>query len=210
MLVNKFFPVKYDKSLATCVQSRLNSDFIQIIKDPVEHVEVIRDPKNKQEWHFVVRVPKTSLLTGYFFHGRIVFPLSYPFKPPMVVLISPPFYTCVLPYSFISSQMMEVVVSPYGSILNPPWNPIFTATDVIMNVKQIVLSGIITNSLIDKFGALDLSINHQLKKNKENLENPLFCKLFPNVVEEIIGGKLNGNISEVESSLSDFSETDEL
>ena len=54
MLVNKFFPVKYDKSLATCVQSRLNSDFIQIIKDPVEHVEVIRDPKNKQEWHFVV------------------------------------------------------------------------------------------------------------------------------------------------------------
>ena len=54
MLVNKIFPVKYDKSLATCVQSRLKSDFIQIIKDPVEHVEVIRDPKNQQEWHFVV------------------------------------------------------------------------------------------------------------------------------------------------------------
>ena len=83
--------------------------------------------------------------------------------------------------------MMEVVVTPYGTILNPPWNPVLTASDVIHNVKSIVLSNIITDVLIDSVGALDLTVNHRVMKNKENLENPLFCKFFPSVVDEIIG-----------------------
>lgn len=166
--------------------TRLKADYVELLKNPVINVKVAIDSKDLLEWHFVIQAPKSNLLTGYCFYGRILFPNNYPFEPPMVVLTSPPFDTCVLPYSF-NDRLMEVVVTPYGSILNPPWNPVLTASDVIHNVKSIVLSTIITDVLLDSIGPLDLTLNHRLVKNKENLENPLFCKFFPGVVDEIIG-----------------------
>jgi len=41
------------------------------------------------EWHFTIRGPKESEFEGGIYHGRILLPPDYPFKPPNFVLLTP-------------------------------------------------------------------------------------------------------------------------
>eukprot|EP01137_Pigoraptor_chileana_P026326 Opistho-2@97136 len=41
------------------------------------------------EWHFTLRGPPDSDFTGGLYHGRILLPPEYPFKPPSIMLLTP-------------------------------------------------------------------------------------------------------------------------
>lgn len=41
------------------------------------------------EWHFTMRGPPDSPYAGGLYHGRIMLPANYPFKPPDVMLLTP-------------------------------------------------------------------------------------------------------------------------
>lgn len=41
------------------------------------------------EWHFVVRGPPDSVFEGGIYHGRILLPAEYPFKPPSFMMLTP-------------------------------------------------------------------------------------------------------------------------
>ncbi|CAG8483859.1 8424_t:CDS:10 [Ambispora leptoticha] len=41
------------------------------------------------EWHFVIRGPDNTEFEGGRYHGRIIFPSEYPFKPPNLMLLTP-------------------------------------------------------------------------------------------------------------------------
>ncbi|EGC28776.1 hypothetical protein DICPUDRAFT_43816, partial [Dictyostelium purpureum] len=41
------------------------------------------------EWHFTIRGPQDSDFSGGIYHGRIILPSDYPFKPPNFVLLTP-------------------------------------------------------------------------------------------------------------------------
>lgn len=41
------------------------------------------------EWHFVVRGPPDSEFEGGVYHGRILLPADYPFKPPSFMMLTP-------------------------------------------------------------------------------------------------------------------------
>eukprot|EP00958_Prasinococcus_capsulatus_P003114 scaffold276_cov548-Prasinococcus_capsulatus_cf.AAC.7 len=41
------------------------------------------------EWHFVIRGPPQTEFEGGIYHGRIVLPPEYPFKPPSFVFTTP-------------------------------------------------------------------------------------------------------------------------
>lgn len=44
---------------------------------------------NLFEWHFTIRGPPGTAFDGGRFHGRIILPNDYPFKPPSIVLLTP-------------------------------------------------------------------------------------------------------------------------
>ncbi|KAJ1636639.1 ubiquitin-conjugating enzyme/RWD-like protein, partial [Pavlovales sp. CCMP2436] len=44
---------------------------------------------NLFEWHFTVRGPVETAFEGGRFHGRLILPPEYPFKPPAVMLLTP-------------------------------------------------------------------------------------------------------------------------
>ncbi|PRP74420.1 ubiquitin-conjugating enzyme E2, J1 (predicted) [Planoprotostelium fungivorum] len=44
---------------------------------------------NLFEWHFTIRGPPDSPFEGGIYHGRIILPADYPFKPPNIVLLTP-------------------------------------------------------------------------------------------------------------------------
>jgi len=41
------------------------------------------------EWHFTIRGPKDTEFEGGCYHGRIILPPEYPFKPPSILLLTP-------------------------------------------------------------------------------------------------------------------------
>lgn len=45
--------------------------------------------ENIFEWHFTIRGPSDGGFAGGRYHGRIIFPLDYPFKPPNIAFLTP-------------------------------------------------------------------------------------------------------------------------
>jgi hypothetical protein len=43
---------------------------------------------NLYEWHFTIRGPSDSAFDGGVYHGSILLPQDYPFKPPNIVLLT--------------------------------------------------------------------------------------------------------------------------
>lgn len=44
---------------------------------------------NMFDWHFTLRGPRDTEFEGGVYHGRILLPSDYPFKPPNIMLLTP-------------------------------------------------------------------------------------------------------------------------
>jgi hypothetical protein len=44
--------------------------------------------ENIFEWHFTVRGPADTPFAGGIYHGRIILPAEYPFKPPSIIFLT--------------------------------------------------------------------------------------------------------------------------
>jgi ubiquitin-conjugating enzyme E2 J2 len=62
--------------------SRLKQDYLRLKKDPIPYVVAEPLPSNILEWHYVVSGPENSLYEGGYYHGKLLFPAEFPFKPP--------------------------------------------------------------------------------------------------------------------------------
>jgi hypothetical protein len=58
-------------------------------QEPVPHITAHPLPNNLLEWHFVLEGAADSEYAGGVYHGRLVFPAQYPFKPPSISLYTP-------------------------------------------------------------------------------------------------------------------------
>eukprot|EP00762_Andalucia_godoyi_P003224 ANDGO_01060.mRNA.1 Ubiquitin-conjugating enzyme E2 32 len=54
---------------------------------PDFHIEPLDD--NLFEWHFTLRGPPDTVYEGGFYHGRMILPEEYPFKPPSFIFLTP-------------------------------------------------------------------------------------------------------------------------
>ncbi|CAG8544095.1 10935_t:CDS:2, partial [Ambispora gerdemannii] len=56
-----------------------------------QSIDYVANPleDNIFEWHFVIRGPDNTEFEGGRYHGRIIFPSEYPFKPPNLMLLTP-------------------------------------------------------------------------------------------------------------------------
>ncbi len=44
---------------------------------------------NVLEWHYLIRGPPDSPYNGGEYHGKLIFPADYPFKPPAIKMLTP-------------------------------------------------------------------------------------------------------------------------
>ena len=74
----------------------MNNPSIKRILKEMKEMEVDKNPQytaapledNIFEWHFTIRGPRDSPFEGGIFHGRILLPPEYPFKPPNIMLLT--------------------------------------------------------------------------------------------------------------------------
>lgn len=68
---------------------RLAKEYRQILKNPVDNIRTAPLPSNILEWHYVIEGPKNTPFAGGWYHGIIIFPPNYPYKPPSIQMITP-------------------------------------------------------------------------------------------------------------------------
>jgi ubiquitin-conjugating enzyme E2 J2 len=70
-------------------QKRLSKEYVAMQKSPPPFVWAAPDEKNILTWNFIIRGPPDSPYHGGEYHGVIMFPSDYPFKPPGIKMLTP-------------------------------------------------------------------------------------------------------------------------
>ena len=68
---------------------RIRAEFRAMQKDAESLFRAEPLPDNIFEWHFSFRGPPSSVYEGGIYHGKILLPLEYPYKPPTIIMLSP-------------------------------------------------------------------------------------------------------------------------
>lgn len=62
---------------------------MRLKRDPLPYIVAEPLPSNILEWHYVVQGPENSVYHGGYYHGKLLFPAEFPFKPPSIFMITP-------------------------------------------------------------------------------------------------------------------------
>lgn len=79
--------------------ARLFKEYQRFVKDPPPFitakvgfpVRVLLQPRESDilEWHYLISGPPDTVYSGGEYHGVLIFPKEYPFKPPGIKMITP-------------------------------------------------------------------------------------------------------------------------
>jgi len=152
--------------------ARLKQDYIRLKKDPVPYIVAEPLPSNLLEWHYVVRGPDDSPYRGGLYHGKLVFPSEFPFKPPSIYMSTPN-------GRFKTDTRLCLSISDYHP---DTWNPAWSVSTILTGLLSFMLErsptlGSIETSDWDKKQAAQRSIEF-------NLRSRVFCDLFPGLRAE--------------------------
>jgi len=147
--------------------SRLRMDYMRLKKDPVPYIEAEPLPSNLLEWHYVVQGPDKSPYKGGFYHGKLVFPVEFPFKPPSIYMITPN-------GRFKTDTRLCLSISDYHP---DTWNPAWSVSTILIGVLSFMMESTPT------LGSVESSDQEKKKfayRSVEfNLKSKVYCDLFP-------------------------------
>ncbi|XP_053853231.1 LOW QUALITY PROTEIN: ubiquitin-conjugating enzyme E2 J2 [Vidua macroura] len=123
--------------------------------------------------HYVVRGPELTPYEGGYYHGKLIFPREFPFKPPSIYMITPNGrFKC-------NTRLCLSITDFHPDTWNPAWSvsTILTGLLSFMVEKGPTLGSIETSEFTKRqLAAQSLAFN---------LKDKIFCELFPEVVEEM-------------------------
>jgi len=163
-------PKKLVNSTAT---ARLKQDFLRLAKDPVPYVQAAPLPSNILEWHYVVTGPEKTPYEGGVYHGKLVFPREFPFKPPSIYMITPSGRFKV------NTRLCLSISDFHPDTWNPAWSvsSILTGLVSFMTEKTPTLGSLETSDYTKRQLAL--------QSLECNLQNKIFVELFPDLCDDI-------------------------
>jgi len=120
-----------------------------------------------------VRGPDDTPYTGGYYHGKLVFPREFPFKPPSIYMITPS-------GRFKCNQRLCLSISDFHP---DTWNPAWSVTTILTGLLSFMVEDTPT------LGSVETSVhtkqNLAMCSRTYNLKNTVFCELFPDIVTEI-------------------------
>jgi len=152
--------------------ARLKQDYIRLKKDPVPYIVAEPLPSNLLEWHYVVRGPEDSLYKGGMYHGKLVFPSEFPFKPPSIYMTTPN-------GRFKPDTRLCLSISDYHP---DTWNPAWSVSTILTGLLSFMLERSPT------LGSVETSDYEKkqfaLRSLEFNLKSRTFNELFPELRKE--------------------------
>ncbi|RDX50819.1 UBC-like protein [Lentinus brumalis] len=143
---------------------RLSKEYIAMQREPPPFVWAAPDEKNILHWNYIIRGPPDSPFAGGEYHGVLLFPPEYPFKPPGIKMLTPS-------GRFQPDKKICFSMSDFhpGS-----WNPAWSVATILTGLLSFMLSdemttGSVTTTDAEKrvYAARSHSWNIQQKRFKE-------------------------------------------
>ncbi|CAD1478173.1 unnamed protein product [Heterotrigona itama] len=161
------------KRITNSATARLKQDYLRLKKDSIPYVVAEPVPSNILEWHYVVKGPEKTPYEGGFYHGKLIFPIEFPFQPPSIYMTTPN-------GRFKVNTRLCLSISDFHP---DTWNPAWSVSTILTGLLSFMIEnsptmGSINTSDYEKkqFAAQSLEYN---------LKDKMFCELFPETVETI-------------------------
>jgi len=136
-------------------------------REPPPFVWAVPDEKNILTWNYLIRGPPDSPFAGGEYHGVLLFPCEYPFKPPGIKMFTPS-------GRFQPDKKICFSMSDFHP---GTWNPAWSVATILTGLLSFMLSDEMTT------GSLTSSDNHKrnlaAKSHTFNLIQPRFREAFP-------------------------------
>jgi ubiquitin-conjugating enzyme E2 J1 len=74
--------------MSNACTKRLMQELMQLRSEPSSEFTASPLESDIHEWHFTIRGAVNTPFQGGKYHGRLIFPQDYPFKPPNIVFLT--------------------------------------------------------------------------------------------------------------------------
>lgn len=153
--------------------ARLKQDYLRLKKDPVPYVVAEPLPSNILEWHYVVTGPEGTPYEGGLYHGKLVFPREFPFKPPSIYMITPN-------GRFKTNTRLCLSISDFHP---DTWNPAWSVSTILTGLLSFMIEKSPTLGSIE---SADFDKRQLARQSLQfNLRDKVFCELFPDLVSDV-------------------------
>lgn len=136
------------------------------------HIQAHPLPNNLLEWHFVLEGAKGTDFEGGIYHGKLVFPPNYPFKPPSISIFTPN-------GRFAINTKLCLSITDFHP---ESWNPMWSVGTILTGLLSFMYDTQPTT------GSINTSKQEKQRLARESLgyncRNATFRKLFPQWQEE--------------------------
>ncbi|KAF8951902.1 ubiquitin-conjugating enzyme/RWD-like protein [Flammula alnicola] len=148
-------------------QKRLSKEYVAMQKEPPPFVWAAPDEKNILTWNFLIRGPPDSPFAGGEYHGVLLFPSEYPFKPPGIKMFTPS-------GRFSPDKKICFSMSDFhpGS-----WNPAWSVATILTGLLSFMLSDEMTTGSVTSSDAHKRAF--AARSHSWNITQPRFKEAFP-------------------------------
>ncbi|KAG6841186.1 hypothetical protein C0991_000983 [Blastosporella zonata] len=146
---------------------RLTKEYVTMQKEPPPFVWAVPDEKNILTWNFLIRGPPDSPYAGGEYHGVLLFPSEYPFKPPGIKMYTPS-------GRFHPDRKICFSMSDFHP---GTWNPAWSVATILTGLLSFMLSDEMTTGSVTSDDQLKGSFAS--RSHTWNLTQQRFKDSFP-------------------------------
>jgi ubiquitin-conjugating enzyme E2 J2 len=146
---------------------RLNKEYVAMQKEPPPFVWACPEEKNILNWHFIIRGPPDSPFDGGEYHGVLLFPSEYPFKPPGIKMFTPS-------GRFHPDKKICFSMSDFHPA---SWNPAWSVATILTGLLSFMLSDEMTTGSVNSTDAHKRVFAS--RSHAWNLKQKRFQEIFP-------------------------------
>ena len=148
---------------------RIQKEYKDIIKNPIEHILAKPNPNNLYEWHYLIKGHIKPYKNGYYY-GILTLPIEYPLKPPKIIMITPN-------GRFKIDTRLCFSMSDYHI---ETWNPNWNIRTILIGFYSFMLEESNTQ------GSIESSYNERLILSNKSLEFNKKIDIFNKIFDELI------------------------
>lgn len=155
---------------------RLQRELKALHKNPLSNPKIVAQPNesNILEWHYVLEGPTDdpkSPYKGGIYHGKLIFPKEYPYKPPGVIMLTPN-------GRFKPNRRLCLSMSDFHP---ETWNPMWSISTILMGLYSFMMDNKPTTGSIETTAATKRKLAGE--SLEYNVKDKNFRALFPEYVE---------------------------
>jgi ubiquitin-conjugating enzyme E2 J2 len=159
-------------------QKRIQKEYRDLLKNPIENIIILPNPKNIYEWHYIILGTEEPYKNGIYY-GILTLPIEYPYKAPRIIIKTPN-------GRFKPDTRLCFSMSDYHQ---ETWNPNWNIRTIMIGFYSFMLEESQTE------GSIETSYEERLKYAANSCEFnkkiEIYEELFENMEFEINTKKIN-------------------